>query len=118
MGILKTRAQKKDEKMTAFTRSDIKKILSPDSPFVVKEAYSSIRTNLLFMQKGEKCPIFVVTSPTANNGKTINSINLAISFAQMGKRTLLIDGDMRNPTIHRLFSIPVKNQQTGSIKAS
>lgn len=93
----------------AFSREDTKKILAPDSPFVIKEAYSSIRTNLLFMQKGEKCPIFVVTSPTANNGKTINSINLAVSFAQMGKRTLLIDSDMRNPTIHRMFSIPVKN---------
>ena len=34
---------------------------------------------------------------------------MAISFAQMGKRTLLIDADMRNPTIHRMFSIPVKN---------
>ncbi len=34
---------------------------------------------------------------------------MAISFAQMGKRTLLIDADMRNPTVHRLFSIPVKN---------
>lgn len=63
----------------------------------------------MFTQQGEKCPVFVVTSPTANNGKTINSINLAISFAQMGKRTLLIDSDMRNPTIHRMFSIPVKN---------
>ena len=93
----------------SFSREDTKKILAPDSPFVIKEAYSSIRTNLLFMQKGEKCPIFVVTSPTANNGKTINSINLAVSFAQMGKRTLLIDSDMRNPTIHRMFSIPVKN---------
>ncbi|UKI22285.1 MAG: hypothetical protein L6V88_07880 [Anaerotruncus sp.] len=87
----------------SFSREDTKKILAPDSPFVIKEAYSSIRTNLLFMQKGEKCPIFVVTSPTANNGKTINSINLAVSFAQMGKRTLLIDSDMRNPTIHRMF---------------
>lgn len=63
----------------------------------------------MFTQQGEKCPIFVVTSPTANNGKTINSINLAVSFAQMGKRTLLIDADMRNPTIHRMFSISVKN---------
>ena len=69
----------------SFSREDTKKILAPDSPFVIKEAYSSIRTNLLFMQKGEKCPIFV------------------------GKRTLLIDSDMRNPTIHRMFSIPVKN---------
>ena len=109
MALFKTRAKKENEKRIAFSRNDVKKILGPDSPFVVKEAYSSIRTNLLFMQKGEKCPVFGVTSPTANNGKTINSINLAISFAQMGKRTLLIDGDMRNPTIHRLFSIPVKN---------
>lgn len=98
-----------DPNTKPFSREDIKKILGPESPFVVKEAYSAIRTNLLFMQKGEKCPVFVVTSPTANNGKTINSINLAISFAQMGKKTLLIDGDMRNPTIHRMFSIPVKN---------
>lgn len=97
------------QRTKVFTKDDPKKILSPESPFVVKEAYSAIRTNLLFTQKGEKCPVFVVTSPTANNGKTINSINLAVSFAQMGKRTLLIDSDMRNPTIHRMFSIPVKN---------
>lgn len=92
-----------------FNKSDSKKILCSDSSFAVKEAYNAIRTNLLFTQHGEKCPVFVITSPTANNGKTINSINLAISFAQMGKRTLLIDSDMRNPTIHRMFSIPVKN---------
>lgn len=92
-----------------FSKSDPKKILCQNSPFAVKEAYNAIRTNLLFTQQGGKCPIFVVTSPTANNGKTINSINLAVSFAQMGKRTLLIDADMRNPTIHRMFSISVKN---------
>lgn len=92
-----------------FSKSDPKKVLCQNSPFAVKEAYNAIRTNLLFTQQGEKCPIFVVTSPTANNGKTINSINLAVSFAQMGKRTLLIDADMRNPTIHRMFSISVKN---------
>ena len=100
---------KKDSKGFGFSRDDQKKILCADSPFVVKEAYNSIRTNLLFTQQGEKCPIFVVTSPTANNGKTINSINLAVSFAQIGKRTLLIDADMRNPTVHRMFSVPSKN---------
>lgn len=92
-----------------FNKNDPTKILSADSTFTVKEAYNSIRTNLLFTQKGDACPIFVVTSATANNGKTINAINLAISFAQMGKKTLLIDSDMRNPCIHRMFSIPVKN---------
>lgn len=103
------RKQKKESKAYSFTRDDQKKILCADSPFVVKEAYNSIRTNLLFTQHGEKCPVFVVSSPSANNGKSINSINMAISFAQMGKRTLLIDADMRNPTLHRMFSIPAKN---------
>lgn len=102
-------SKKKEARAASFTRDDQKKILCADSPFVVKEAYNSIRTNLLFTQQGEKCPVFVVSSPTANNGKSINAINMAISFSQMGKRTLLIDADMRNPTVHRMFSIPVKN---------
>lgn len=101
--------RKKKEVSNSFKREDAKKKLGSDSAFVVKEAYNSIRTNLLFTQKGEKCPIFVVTSPTVNNGKTINSVNLAISYAQMGKKTLIIDSDMRNPTIHRMFNIPLKD---------
>ncbi len=101
--------KKNENKASHFTKDDQKKILCQASPFVVKEAYSSIRTNLLFSQQGDECPVFVVTSPTANNGKSINSVNMAVSFAQMGKKTLLIDSDMRNPTLHRLFSIPVKN---------
>lgn len=104
---LKSMKKEKDDR--GFNRNDPKKMLGPETPFVIKEAYNTIRTSLLFTQKGEKCPVFVVTSPDANNGKTINTINLAINFAQMGKRTLVIDSDMRNPTIHRMFSIPVKN---------
>ena len=89
--------------------TDSTKLLTAASTFAVKEAYNSIRTNLLFTQQGEKCPIFVVTSPTANNGKTINSANLAINFAQMGKKTLVIDADMRNPSRHKLFSLSSRN---------
>ena len=110
MAVTQSKEKKnKKQKSLGFSRDDQKKMLCQESPFVVKEAYNAIRTNLLFTQQGEKCPIFVVSSPLANNGKSINAINLAISFAQMGKRTLLIDADMRNPTIHRMFSIPVKN---------
>lgn len=108
MADFKKRGKKRNAK-AGFSKDDQKKMLCADSPFIVKEAYNAIRTNLLFSQQGEKCPIFVITSPTANNGKSINAINMAISLAQMGKRTLLIDADMRNPTIHRTFSIPVKN---------
>jgi len=103
------RRNKKNPDERGFSRNDQKKMLAADTPFVIKEAYNTIRTSLLFTQKGESCPIFVVTSPDANNGKTINTINLAISFAQMGKRTLIIDSDMRNPTVHRMFNIPVTN---------
>ena len=106
--VLKSKKRRIADK-NSFSKSDPKKILCAGSSFNVKEAYNSIRTNLLFIQQGEKCPVFVITSPTANNGKTINAINLAVSFAQMGKKTLLIDSDMRNPTMHRMFSIPVKN---------
>ncbi len=108
MADFKKRGKKRNAK-AGFSKDDQKKMLCADSPFIVKEAYNAIRTNLLFSQQGEKCPIFVITSPTANNGKSIHAINMAISLAQMGKRTLLIDADMRNPTIHRMFSIPVKN---------
>ncbi len=107
--ILSNKRDKEKNNSRGFSKDDQRKILTANSPFVVKEAYNAIRTNLLFIQQGEKCPVFIVTSPSANNGKSINSINLAISFAQMGKRTLLIDADMRNPTVHRMFSIPVKN---------
>ena len=100
---------KKMSKKAALNPTDPKKLLKNTSAFSVKEAYNAIRTNLLFTQHGEKCPIFVVTSPTANNGKTINSANLAISFAQMGKKTLIIDADMRNPSLHKLFSLHSKN---------
>ena len=93
----------------SFSSVDNAKLISANSSFAVKEAYNSIRTNLLFTQQGEKCPIFVVTSPTANNGKTINSANLAINFAQMGKKTLVIDADMRNPSLHKLFSLSSRN---------
>lgn len=93
----------------AVSTTDPKKLLGNESAFAVREAYNAIRTNLLFTMQGEKCPIFVVTSPTANNGKTINSANLAINFAQMGKKTLLIDSDMRNPSLHKLFSLSSRN---------
>lgn len=93
----------------SISTTDSTKLLTTSSTFAVKEAYNSIRTNLLFTQQGEKCPIFVVTSPTANNGKTINSANLALNFAQMGKKTLVIDADMRNPSLHKLFSLSSRN---------
>lgn len=85
------------------------RMLSATSPFSIKEAYNSIRAKLLFTGKGEKCPVFAVTSAMMHDGKTTNAVNLAISIASTTKRVLLIDGDMRKPTVHRYFGLENKN---------
>lgn len=74
-------------------------VLGENSPFAVKESYNTIRANLLFTGKGERCPVYAVTSADKDEGKTMNSINIAISYAQFGKKVLLIDGDMRNMSV-------------------
>lgn len=85
------------------------KMLSPTSPFAMREAYNGIRAKLLFTGRGEKCPVFAVTSAMMHDGKTTNAVNLAISIATTAKRVLLIDGDMRKPTVHRYFGLENKN---------
>lgn len=96
-------------KPSVFTKKSLKKLLSEKSPFGIKESYAAIRTQLMFSGKNEKCPVFAVTSTTAGDGKTLTCVNLAISFAQLNKRILVIDGDMRNPTIHKMFSLSSSN---------
>lgn len=95
--------EEKDDKGQPLT------MLSEDSSFVLREAYNDIRTNLLFMGKGENCPVFAVTGADYDEGKTTNSINVAVVFAMMGKKTLLIDGDLRNGDVAQKFSLDPKS---------
>jgi capsular exopolysaccharide synthesis family protein len=77
-----------------------------DPRSTLAEAYRSVRTALQFSTPDGAPKRLVITSTTRNEGKSTTSLSLAINFAQMGQRVLLIDGDMRNPTIHRLLDLP------------
>ncbi len=83
--------------------------LNSNSPFSIKEAYNSIRTKLIFTGKGEKCPVFAVTSALSSDGKTTNAVSLAVSFAMAQQKVLLIDADMRKPSVHRYFGLECRN---------
>jgi polysaccharide biosynthesis transport protein len=74
---------------------------SPVSP--ICESYRSLRTALQFSTSNGLPKTLVVTSPSPGEGKSTTSVALAINFAQLGMKVLLIDADLRNPSAHRLL---------------
>ena len=90
-------------------RSDNKSValdVHSDPRSTIAEAYRSVRTALQFSTPEGAPKRMVVTSTTRNEGKSTTSLALAINFAQMGQRVLLIDADMRNPSVHKLLDMP------------
>ena len=83
----------------------------------VNEAYRRLRTNLLFASPDTPLRSIVVTSVRSGEGKTQTSANLAVALASTDKRVLLIDGDMRRPDLHRVFSRPLSGGMSELILA-
>jgi capsular exopolysaccharide synthesis family protein len=76
----------------------------PKSP--VSESYRSLRTNISYVSPDKKIKSLLVSSPQPGEGKSTTTANLAIAFAQLRKRTLLIDADLRKPVQHNVFNVP------------
>ena len=75
---------------------------------LMEETFRNLRTNLQYMlEEGQKVILF--TSTTSNEGKSFNAANLAASFAFMGKKTVVVGLDIRNPRLTKLFNISNKD---------
>lgn len=75
----------------------------PESPHA--EAYRVLRTNLLFGRKDSAANTLTVVSGGAGEGKSTTLFNLATVFAQNGDRVLIVDSDLRRPSVHKLFKV-------------
>jgi capsular exopolysaccharide synthesis family protein len=70
------------------------------------EAYRSLRSNIEFSRSENPLHVILVTSLEAKDGKTTVAINLALSLVQTGKQVILVDADLRRPSIHRYLDLP------------
>lgn len=93
-----------------YQNGEIKRIESrlithfaPKSP--ISEAYRTLRTNIQYAKVDQPIKTVLVTSSGPGEGKSTSVANLAITFAQMGTKTLLVDTDLRRPVLHGIFGV-------------
>ena len=77
--------------------------LDPQSE--ISEAYRALRTSILLSSAGHPPQVLVFTSALPQDGKTMTSVNTALVMAKQGKRVLLVDADLRRPSIHKVFGL-------------
>lgn len=76
---------------------------NPDS--IISDQFRTIRTNIKFLPVKRKNRVILITSPGKGDGKSTTTANLAVSMAQQNEKVLLIDANLREPTIHKMFTI-------------
>jgi non-specific protein-tyrosine kinase len=83
----------------------------------VAEAYRTLRTNIEFASVDAPIRTLLVTSSISGEGKTVTAANLALVFAQAGRRVLLVDVDLRKPGVHLVFDLPNVNGLTTLLRS-
>lgn len=87
------------------SRAPIRLVTAMGQDDVASEAYRTLRTNVTFVGAEKPVQLIAVSSPGPGEGKSTTAANLAVTLAQNGHRTILIDGDLRRPLVHRAFGI-------------
>lgn len=90
-------------KTAKYKKEGLVTYFAPNSK--ISEQYRAIRTNLQFASVNRKAQTIVVTSPGSGEGKSITTVNLAVSIAQQGEKVLVVDANLRNPAIHKIFTL-------------
>lgn len=80
-------------------------ILSENTDFFIRESYNALRSNITFSLPGKGCKVIAVTSTNPGEGKSITALNISVAYAEINKKVLLIDCDLRKPKIHKLLKI-------------
>lgn len=85
-------------------------VLDENTDFLVREAYNTTRTNIIYSLGSEKgAKKIIITSASPHEGKTTTSLNIAITFAQTEAKVLIIDADLRKPRIYRHLGLEKEN---------
>ncbi len=95
---------KKSKKPSGGRKDSLVTVADPKSP--IAEAYRSVRTNLQFVNVDQAKKTILITSAAPGEGKSTTTGNLGVSMALGGVKTLLVDSDLRRPTLHKLFNLP------------
>lgn len=82
-----------------------KLVTSVNTKSIVSEQFRTLRTNINFSMPDKELKTFLVTSSSPGEGKSTVAANTAVVFAQEGKQVLLVDADMRKPTVHYTFHL-------------